>query len=94
MSFLNTQIALMKRKINRHAQNVAQVKYEIWIQGGPPPDYQRLFTAGAQVCLRDAQRLKNLPRGALQLVITTEPAEPAVYDSDEESGMYSSTDEE
>ena len=93
MSFLNTQIALMKR-IKNHPQNVAQVKYEIWIQGGPPPDFQRLFTAGAQVCLRDPQKLQNLPKGPLQLVITTQPAEPAVYDSDEESGMYSSTDEE
>ena len=64
------------------------MKYEIWIQGGPAPDYQRLFAAGAQVCLRDPERLQNLPKGALQLVITTEAAEPAVYDSDEESGMY------
>ena len=82
----------MKRIINRFAQNVAQVKYEIWIQGGPAPSFQRLFSAGGQVCLRDPQRLQNLPKGPLQLVITTEPAEPAVYDSDEESGMYSSSD--
>ena len=79
---------------NSPVQNVAQVKYEIWLLGGPHPDLQRLFTAGSQICLRDGEKVQTLPKGALQLVITTEPPETAVYDSDEESGMYSSTDEE
>ena len=70
------------------------MKYEIWCQGGPIPCRQRLFAAGSLVCLRDPEKIQNLPKGALQLVITTEAAEPAVYDSDEESGMYWSSDEE
>ena len=47
-----------------------------------------------QVCLCDPVKIQNLPKGPLQLVVTTEAAEPAVYDSDEESGMYWSSDEE
>ena len=62
------------------------------MQGGPAPEFQNLFAAGTSLCLRDLEQLRNLPKGELQLVITTQPREPSVYDSDEESGMYSSSD--
>ena len=68
------------------------MKYEIWLQGGPAPEFQNLFAAGTSLCLRDLEKLQNLPKGELQLVITTQPRETSEYDSDEESGMYSSSD--
>ena len=68
------------------------MKYEIWLLGGPAPEFQSLFAAGTSLCLRDRETLLNLPKGELQLVITTQPREYSEYDSDEESGMYSSSD--
>ena len=59
----------------RDTQEIAYVKYEIWYNGGPAADLQRLFVAGSNEPLDDCQRLSEvLPRGAsLQLVTTTPP---------------------
>lgn len=55
---------------------MAQVKYEIWLQGGPPTDFQQLFVTGSPACLCDIEKLQDvLPRGAtLQLLVTTPAA--------------------
>ena len=52
------------------------MKYEIWLQGGPPIDFQQLFVTGSKEPLSDIDKLQDvLPRGAtLQLVITTPAA--------------------
>ena len=59
-------------KTTRDTQNIAQVKYEIWLRGGPPTDFQQLFVTGTNVCASDTDKLQDvLPPGAtLQLVIT------------------------
>ena len=48
------------------------MKYEIWLRGGPPTDFQQLFVTGSNVCATDIDKLQDvLPPGAtLQLVIT------------------------
>ena len=48
------------------------MKYEIWLRGGPPTDFQQLLVAGSNVCVNDSDKLQDiLPTGAtLQLVVT------------------------
>ena len=57
-------------------QEIARVKYEIWVQGGPYIDYQQLFVPTSPYPLGDNERLQEvLPRGAmLQLIVTTPAA--------------------
>ena len=52
------------------------MKYEIWLQGGPPTDFQQLFVTGSQERLSDIEKIQHvLPRQAtLQLVVTTPAA--------------------
>ena len=60
----------------RVAQNIARLKYEIWLQGGPPTDFQQLFVTNSHVCLSNIETLQDvIPRAAtLQLVVTTPAA--------------------
>ena len=69
--FIDTHIVSLRKQI-RDTQNIAQVKYEIWLRGGPPTDFQQLFVTGSNVCATDIDKLNDvLPPGAtLQLVIT------------------------
>lgn len=70
--FIDTHIVSFQTKKNRDTQNIAQVKYEIWLRGGPPTDFQQLLVTGSNVCANDIDKLQDvLPPGAtLQLVIT------------------------
>ena len=58
------------------SQEIAEVKYEIWLQGGPYTDFQQLFVTGSPDPLGDNERLHDvLPRGAtLQLIVTPPPS--------------------
>ena len=48
------------------------MKHNVWLEGGPHPDFQQLFTVGSGERLLDHKRLEEvLRRGAsLQLVVT------------------------
>ena len=56
-------------------QDIAYVKFEIWMNGGPIEAFQKLLVAGSDQPLDDWMRLDEvLPRGAsLQLINTTPP---------------------
>ena len=53
-------------------QVIACVKHDIWLEGGPQPDLQQLYTVGSKKPLRNFDSLYEvLARGtALQLVVT------------------------
>ena len=76
MIYLYTHTYTLLRKSTRDAQEIARVKYEIWLQGGPYTDFQQLFVTGSSDPLGDIEKLEDvLPRGAtLQLVITAPAA--------------------
>ena len=76
MIYIYTHTYTLLRKSTRDAQEIARVKYEIWLQGGPYTDFQQLFVTGSSDPLGDIEKLEDvLPRGAtLQLVITAPAA--------------------
>ena len=56
-------------------QDIGCIKHSVWLEGGPHPDFQKLFTVGSGQPLSDHKRLEEvLRRGAsLQLVVTPPP---------------------
>ena len=64
--------SVQTRAEKNDSQVIAGVKHYIWLEGGPQPDLQQLFTVGSQKPLRDLDSLDQvLDRGtSLQLVVT------------------------
>ena len=73
--FSPPKFRLSSKYVRTDDQDIGRVKHNVWLEGGPHPDFQKLFTVGSGQPLSDHKRLEEVLRkgASLQLVVTPPP---------------------